>query len=57
EPDDSNAGKYEIQEAKAIAIAFRERLDLQTLSDRVEDAQRKVLIAEDALRAELTLGG
>lgn len=57
EPDDSNAGKYEIQEARAIAIAFRERLDLQTLSDRVADAQRKVLIAEDALRAELTLGG
>lgn len=56
EPDDSNSGKYEIQEKQAIALALQRRLDLQTLLDKVADAQRRVLIAEDALRAELTLG-
>ena len=43
--------------AKAVELALTNRLDLQTLADRVTDAQRRVRITEDALRAELTLGG
>lgn len=36
-------------------IALRERLDYQTALDRVDDAGRKVYVAEDALRAGLAL--
>lgn len=56
-PDSNVSGKNEIQVEKAVELALANRLDLQTLADRVADAQRKVRIAEDALRAELTLGG
>lgn len=56
-PDAKVRGKYEIDVEKAVKLALSQRLDLQTLADKVNDAQRKVRIAEDALRAELTLGG
>ncbi|MFA6929768.1 MAG: TolC family protein, partial [Lentisphaeria bacterium] len=56
-PDSKVAGKNEIQVEKAVELALANRQDLQTLADKVVDAQRKVRIAEDALRAELTLGG
>ena len=56
EPDDSNAGPMEIGLDRALALAFANRLDLQTARDKVEDAQRAILIAEDRLRAEVTLG-
>jgi len=56
-PDSKVAGKNEIQVGKAVELALANRQDLQTLADKVVDAQRKVRIAEDALRAELTLGG
>jgi len=49
-------GPFEIEEGKAIEIALTHRPDLQTLRDRVGDAQRRVLIARDSLRAELTIG-
>ncbi len=53
---DENAGPMEIPLDRALAIASTNRLDFQTAKDKVEDAQRAVLIAEDGLRAELTLG-
>ncbi len=56
EPDNSNAGPMEIPLERALAMAFANRLDLQTARDKVEDAQRAVLLAEDRLRAEVTLG-
>ncbi|NMA42087.1 MAG: TolC family protein [Oligosphaeraceae bacterium] len=56
-PDAAVTGKYEIDAEKAVKLALSRRLDLQTLADKVNDAQRKVRIAADALRAELTLGG
>ncbi len=41
----------------SIRVAFENRPDFRTNIDKLEDAQRKVLVAEDALRAEVTLGG
>ncbi|MBQ6471894.1 MAG: TolC family protein, partial [Victivallales bacterium] len=55
-PDNADRGPFEIEEGKAISIALTHRPDLQTLRDRIGDAQRKVLIARDSLRAELTIG-
>lgn len=55
-PDNSNAGPMEIPLEQAMSLAFAHRLDLQTARDKVEDAQRAVLLAEDRLRAEVTLG-
>lgn len=55
--DNQLTGRNEIDVSKAIGLAMRRRLDLQTLADRVADAQRRVAVAEDALRAEVTLGG
>ncbi|MBR0459428.1 MAG: TolC family protein [Victivallales bacterium] len=51
-----NRGPYEIPEEKAIRIALEQRPDLQTLRDRIGDAKRRVLIARDNLRAEVTIG-
>ena len=56
EPDPKDAGPYEIDEKKAIAIALHERPDLKNALDKIQDARRAVLIAEDSLRAELTIG-
>lgn len=56
-PTNDNAGPMEIDLDHALALAFEHRLDLRTSRDKVEDAQRAVLLAEDNLRAEVTLGG
>ena len=40
----------------AIQVALSNRLDFASVRDRLEDAERRLLIAEDALRAEVTLG-
>ena len=42
---------------RALAVAFERRSDVMTARDRVEDAQRHLLVAEDALRSEFTIGG
>ncbi len=42
---------------EAITIALDSRLDLKTAADFVGDAQRKVYVAQDRLRGELTLLG
>ncbi len=55
--DDENPGPYEIDTEKAVAIALKNRPDLRNALEKIEDAQRDVLIAEDSLRAELTIGG
>ncbi len=51
------ATDWETLADEAIRKAFSNRLDFVTHRDKIEDAQRKVLIAEDALRAEVTIGG
>ena len=41
--------------ADSIDVALQTRLDLATAYDKVDDAQRKVAVTEDALRARLDL--
>ncbi|MBP5638013.1 MAG: TolC family protein [Victivallales bacterium] len=56
-PDRSHSGPNEIDTIKALNLAFEHRPDLRNMKERIEDAQRAVLVAEDSLRAELTIGG
>ena len=56
-PESVDSGAMKRRTDRAIAIAFSNRLDVLTYRDRLEDAQRHLVIAEDALRAEVTLGG
>lgn len=56
-PDNKNKGPLELDEATALAIAFDNRPDLQSARDRVDDSERKLRIAADNLRAEITIGG
>jgi outer membrane protein TolC len=46
-----------MDESEAIALAIEKRLDLRIALGRVYDAQRKVAVAADSLRADLTLLG
>jgi len=57
EPGREHAGPLEMDEAAAVVMALANRPDLQIALGRVEDAQRDVMVAADALRAELTLLG
>ena len=50
-------GLLALEPTEAVELAFSHRLDLKTTQDRVNDAQRKVVVAADALRAGLTLTG
>ncbi|MGA1825994.1 MAG: TolC family protein [bacterium] len=52
-----NAGRFEIEESVAIQLALDNRLDLRIAQGKVYDAQRAVIVAADALGAELTLFG
>ncbi len=56
DPDSVDAGDLKARTDTAIAIAFSNRLDFVSCRDELEDAQRKLLVAEDNLRAEVTLG-
>lgn len=56
-PESVDEGELKGHVEDAIRVAFEKRPDFRTYLDRVEDAQRHVAIAEDGLRAELTLGG
>ncbi len=56
-PESVDEGELKGRVEKAIQIAFETRPDFRTYRDKVEDTQRHVVIAEDGLRAELTLGG
>ncbi|MAE61493.1 MAG: transporter [Planctomycetaceae bacterium] len=52
-----SGGPLELEPAAGIELALGHRRDLQVLLERVEDAQRKVVVAADALRAGLELTG
>ena len=56
-PDSVDAGALKAATDRALAVAFERRTDVLSARDRVEDAQRHLLVAEDALRSEITLGG
>ena len=56
-PDPRQAGPLELPYPEAIDIALENRLDLLVEEGRVTDAQRKVVVAADALDPELTLFG
>ena len=56
-PDSVDAGELKEATDRALAIAFERRTDVLSARDRVEDAQRHLVVAEDALRSEITLGG
>lgn len=51
------AGPLELSERKAIEMALENRHDLQIITGRVFDAQRAVVVAADALGAEITFLG
>ncbi len=50
-------GLLALEPVEAVSLALTHRLDLRTAQDRVNDAQRKVVVTADALRAGLTLTG
>ena len=50
-------GPLELAEQTAISLGLERRLDLQIAQAKVFDAQRKVVVAADALGAELTFLG
>ncbi|MBN1508356.1 MAG: TolC family protein [Sedimentisphaerales bacterium] len=56
-PSKEEAGPYEIDEEVAVRLALENRLDLRAANGAVYDAQRKVVVAADALRADVTVGG
>jgi len=56
-PDSVDDGELKTRVEEAIMIAFANRPDFATRIDALEDAQRHLLVAEDSLRAEVTLGG
>jgi outer membrane protein TolC len=49
------AGPYELDESTAIDLALENRLDLRVANGEVYDAQRRVVVAADNLRAGLDL--
>jgi len=57
EPSNDNAGPLEIKPVVAIQLALDNRLDLRVTEGKVYDAQRAVVVAADALGAELTFFG
>ena len=56
-PARENAGPLEINASEAIELGLKNRFDLKVLEEKVYDSQRKVVVAADALRAEVTLFG
>lgn len=56
-PQSEKTGPLEMAPEVAIDLALEHRLDLRIANGSVYDAQRKVTVAADGLRAELTLFG
>jgi len=56
-PSREGAGPQEMAPSAATALGLKNRLDLRIAQGRVYDAQRRVVVSADALRAELTLLG
>ena len=57
EPSTEEAGPLEVAPERAIVIALKNRLDLENAIGRVHDAQRRIVVAADRLKPELTLFG
>ena len=57
EPSREQAGALELEPEIAVELALDNRLDLRAAEGSVHDAQRKVFVAADSLRTELTLLG
>lgn len=57
EPKSDGNGFAGLTMKQSLELALRSRLDLRTMRERVNDAERQVRVAADALRAELTLLG
>ena len=57
EPDITNRGPMELDEAEAIMLGLENRLDLKVSEGKIYDAQRSVIIKADALGADLSLLG
>ncbi|MHC4931665.1 MAG: TolC family protein [Planctomycetota bacterium] len=55
--DPADRGPYEMDEGDAVALAFDNRQDLLIRLGQVYDAQRKVVVAADGLRAGLDVEG
>jgi outer membrane protein TolC len=47
----------EVTRAEAVPVALDSRLDLKTAAGRIMDAQRKIYVAQDRLRGELSFFG
>jgi outer membrane protein TolC len=56
-PGREGGGPLELEYSEAIEIALKQRMDHRILQGQVYDAQRGVVVAADALRANLTLLG
>jgi outer membrane protein TolC len=56
-PERQSGGLLELEPLKAVTLALSHRRDLRISQDRVNDAQRKVVVAADTLRSGLTLTG
>ncbi len=56
-PGRGTPGPFEIDEGRAIDLALANRLDLFIAEGAIYDAQRTVVVAADALNAEVTLFG
>lgn len=56
-PGAGSPGPFEIPEDVALKLALENRLDLRVAEGQVFDAQRRVIVAADALRAGLDLAG
>ncbi len=54
---DRNGGPLEIEERRAVELAFDHRLDLHSEHGRVFDAQRRVVVAANGMLPELNLTG
>ncbi len=57
EPDPEERGRYEFDESRALTLAMDNRLDIRIAEGEVYDAQRRVIVAADALRPGLNLRG
>jgi outer membrane protein TolC len=56
-PDPRAGGPFEIPVERAILLAIDHRLDLRVALGRVDDAQRKIVVAANGLLPDLTLVG
>lgn len=57
QPSREGGGPYELEEGRAVRVALENRLDLRIRQGRAFDSQRQVVVAADALEADVTLTG